>query len=246
MWSSLARLRRVIGAFIARRLAPTGALVATCGCAGASSDWTPAEHARIEGGRGPMTIVQLDLANPDPSSVLRQTALPVSPEDPELEPLLARMRATLEESGGVGLAAPQVGISRRVVLVRLGTRPVGQPTRVEIFLNPRIEWASPELDEDYEACLSVDGVGGLVRRAKRLRLVHDLVGGTRTVELAEWDARIAQHELDHLDGVLYVDKIIGALLPTAEVRRLRDEGHRKRGWIPSEPPPPPSAGPSGS
>jgi len=185
-----------------------------------------------------MAIVQLDRASDDRASVLRQRALEVSPEDPELELLVARMRATLEESGGVGLAAPQVGISRRVVLLRHGTRPVGQQTRVEAYLNPRIEWASAELDEDYEACLSVDGVGGLVQRAQRLRLVHDLPGGTRTVELVDWDARIAQHELDHLDGLLYVDKLVGELLPTDQVRKLRDEGHRKRGWIPSEPPPP--------
>lgn len=242
MWTALVQHCRRLASFASRRLAPTGAMVATCGCASASAGWSPAEHARLENGRGPMAIVQLDRASDDPASALRRRALVVSPEDPELALLVERMRATLEESGGVGLAAPQVGISRRVVLIRHGTRPVGQPTRIEAYVNPRIEWTSPELDDDYEACLSVDGVGGLVQRAKRVRLVHDLPGGTRTVELTDWDARIAQHELDHLDGVLYVDKLTGELLPTAEVRRLRDAGHRQRGWLPPEPPSPSPSG----
>jgi peptide deformylase len=186
-----------------------------------------------------MHIVSYDIHQPDPASVLRQRAEPVAPDDPELTLLLERMGATLEHAGGVGLAAPQVGISRRVILVKHGTRPTGQPTRVVAYLNPVIEWSSPETDDDYEACLSIDGVGGLVRRARRLRVSYDPVGGgpRAAADYAEWDARILQHEIDHLDGVLYVDKLAGPLLPSDEMRRLRDEGHLQRGWLPPSPGP---------
>ncbi|MBI4700198.1 MAG: peptide deformylase [Deltaproteobacteria bacterium] len=210
--------------------------LAACGCAGAAPAWSPAELALLGAGSGPMPIVKLDLARPDPASVLRQRALPVRPGEPALAPLAQRMRATLEETGGVGLAAPQVGVSRRVVLVRLGTRPAGQGTHVEIFVNPTIDWSSDETDDDYEACLSIDAVGGLVRRPRRVRLSFDAPDGDRrrTIALDDWDARIVQHELDHLEGVLFVDRLLGALLPLDEMRRRRDEGHRRRGWLPAQ------------
>jgi len=72
-------------------------------------------------------------------------------------------------------------------------------------------------------------------------LVHDRIGQsgreTTRVTLTGWDARIAQHELDHLDGVLFIDRLEGRpLLPLDEVRKLRDAGHRLRGWLPPEPP----------
>jgi peptide deformylase len=213
------------------------ALLAPCACASAPNTWrawSADELATLQADGKAMHIVSYDIHQPDPASVLRQRAAPVVPGDPELRLLLERMAATLEHAGGVGLAAPQVGISRRVILVKHGTRPTGQPTRVVAYLNPVIEWSSPETDDDYEACLSIDGVGGLVRRARRLRVSSDPVGsGARVVvDYADWDARILQHEIDHLDGVLFVDKLAGPLLPSEEMRRLRDEGHRQRGWIP--------------
>jgi peptide deformylase len=181
-----------------------------------------------------MTIVVTDPRAPDAESVLRQRAALVDPTDPGLPPLVERMRATLEDSGGVGLAAPQVGVSRRIILVRHGTRPAGQTKRVAVYLNPRVEWASEQTDEDYEGCLSLPGVGGLVPRARQLRLRYQLPGKPEelTLELVDWDARIVQHELDHLDGVLYVDRLRGELLDEAETRRLRDASHRRRGWLP--------------
>jgi peptide deformylase len=226
-------------------LAPLGALLdrvgvlalaATCSCASTRYAWSGDEVAVLSADAAAMPIVQLDPRTPEPDSVLRKKAEPVATADPELESLLRRMTATLEQAGGVGLAAPQIGISRRVVMVKHGTRPTGQPTKVVAYLNPTFEWVSSEIDDDYEACLSIDGVGGLVRRAARVRVSYDPIGGgpRQSVDYADWDARILQHELDHLDGVLFVDKLSGPLLPTEEMRRRRDEGHRKRGWIPAE------------
>ena len=145
------------------------------------------------------------------------------------------MRATLEQSGGVGLAAPQVGKAARVILIKHGTRPAGQTAVVRAYLNPTLEWSSDEAEEDYEGCLSIDGVGGPVRRAVAIRMSFEPPeGGERkTIALRDWDARIAQHELDHLDGALYVDKLAGELVSTEEARKLRDRLHRARGWIPA-------------
>jgi peptide deformylase len=183
-------------------------------------------------------VVMLPPASPDPRSVLRDRALPVDPADPDLPRLVEQMRARLEQTGGVGLAAPQVGVSRRVILVKHGTRPAGSTIRIEAYINPRLEWASSEQGDDYEACLSFDGGGGLVPRAKRVRVSFAKVGGERqTVELADWDARIMQHELDHLEGVLFLDRLRGPLLPIEEMRRCRDERHRARGWLPPLPTP---------
>ena len=76
-----------------------------------------------------------------------------------------------------------------------------------------------------------------MRRPQRVRLSFDAVlgdgGPRRTIDVSDWDARIVQHEVDHLVGLLYVDKLVGPLLPPEQMRKLRDEGHRKRGWLPS-------------
>jgi peptide deformylase len=207
-------------------------VLAAAGCSGARYQLTPEEYGRMARGKGPMPIVKLDPARPDPASVLRQRALPVSADDVDLTMLLDRMRATLAQ-GGVGLAAPQIGIPRRVVLVMHGTRPAGK-TRIEAYLNPRVEWASPEVDDDWEGCLSIDAGWGMVPRPRSVKVSYDPLGGgpRKVVELSGWDARIIQHEIDHLDGVLFIDTMKGGLVPAAEARQRRDDLHRARGWLP--------------
>ncbi len=177
-------------------------------------------------------IVQWRRPSPDPQSVLRQQALPVQPGD-DVVALLGRLRTALVQTGGVGIAAPQLGVSRRVFLIKHGTRPAGQPVVVKAYLDPEVVWHSDERQDDYEACLSVAGVGGKLPRWQKLRLRYrpESGGPPEEVELADWDARIAQHELDHLDGTLYIDRVVGELTSIAEMRRLRDEGHKARGWL---------------
>lgn len=134
------------------------------------------------------------------------------------------MRATLRESGGVGLAAPQVDISRRVALVQLqsGEKPI------LICLDPEIVRYSKETIDDYEACLSIKGYGGLVRRSAEVDVVYyDLQGKKKTIASKGWEARIFQHELDHLVGKLYLDRLIGDLLPIDEMRRRRNLRKRR-------------------
>lgn len=180
----------------------------------------------------------------DADSVLRQVATPWSDADGDIAPLLARLHATLLSSGGVGIAAPQIGVAKRVFLVKHGTRrhasePASQPPRIVAYINPQVIWASSETIEDYEACLSVNGVGGELPRALRLRIRYqaegDLHGAPREVEASDWDARIFQHELDHIDGHLYIDHVAALarpLLSIDEMRRRRDIGHHARGLLP--------------
>jgi peptide deformylase len=179
----------------------------------------------------------------EPGAVLRQVAAPWSTADGDIAPLLARMHATLLSSGGVGIAAPQIGVAKRVFLVKHGTRrqasePAGKPPYIVAYVNPQVIWASPERLEDYEACLSVKGVGGELPRALRLRIRYqaadDLWGPPREVQASDWDARIFAHELDHIDGHLYIDHLAALsrpLLSIDEMRRLRDLRHRERGLV---------------
>lgn len=195
----------------------------------------------------PLSPPSLAAANAaDPAAVLRQVATAWTAADGDIAPLIARLHATLLASGGVGIAAPQIGVPKRVFLVKHGTRrPIadagsaGRSPYVVTYVNPEVLWLSPETQEDYEACLSVSGVGGELPRALRLRLRYlaadDLAGPPREVEASDFDARIFQHELDHIDGRLYIDHLAALarpLLPIDEMRRRRDLGHRARGLLP--------------
>ncbi|MBL8635647.1 MAG: peptide deformylase [Myxococcales bacterium] len=211
-----------------RQVVGTLALLLLLGCAhGGPGQAVAADPAVTE-----KIIVQWRRQAPDPNSVLRQRALPVQPGD-DVAGLLDKLRAALWQTGGVGIAAPQLGVSRRVFLIKHFTRPAGRKVEVTAYLDPEVVWHSDETQDDYEACLSVAQVGGKLPRWQKLRLRYrpESGGPAQEVELADWDARIAQHELDHLDGTLYIDRVVGELTSIAEMRRLRDEGHRARGWI---------------
>lgn len=207
-----------------------GLLLLEVGCAHAPASTASDDAAREL--RTQKIIVQWQRSAPDPQSVLRQKAQPVQPGD-DLTGLLQKLREALLATGGVGIAAPQIGVSRRVFLVKHGTRPVGQPVTVRAYIDPEVVWRSDVMVDDYEACLSVAEVGGKLSRVSSLRLRYtpEEGGPQQQVELKDWDARIAQHELDHLDGTLYIDRVEGPLVPISEMRRLRDEAHRARGWV---------------
>lgn len=201
----------------------TGGAVLLEGCVRSGSSTrplaTPGERRLLAGARGELPIVQYQLGGTNLGSVLRQQAASARPLG---QPLLTRldrlMRASLKRSGGVGLAAPQVGLARRVALVQLQrkTRPV------LTCVDPRITRRSADRVDGYEACLSIRGVGGLVPRSRWVELTYyDLGGRQRQRRSTGWEARIFQHELDHLEGRLYVDRVAGPLLPLDEMRRRR-------------------------
>jgi len=144
---------------------------------------------------------------PDP--VLRMRAREVEEFDDDLRQLVTRMEALMEDANGVGLAANQVGVLRRVVVFRVeeGEEPV-------VAVNPRIVDSSEERVSDDEGCLSLQRVLIPVERYATITLeAQDVDGAPFRLELAGLDARVVQHELDHLDGVLILDRT------TPEARR---------------------------
>jgi peptide deformylase len=144
---------------------------------------------------------------PDP--VLRMKAKPVEDFDEELRRLIERMSGLMIEANGVGLAATQVGILRRLFVFSRG-----EEDEVIAVVNPEIVRRSDETDTDDEGCLSLQGVAIPVERALSVRLEGVDERGERVAyDLEGFPARTAQHEFDHLDGVLILDRT------TSEARR---------------------------
>jgi peptide deformylase len=137
---------------------------------------------------------------PDP--VLRLQASDVVEFDGDLEQLVERMVHLMQDARGVGLAANQVGILRRVFVIQ-----ADEEQEPRALVNPVIVERSDELDDDDEGCLSMQGVVVPVERPVRVRIeARDEQGDPVTLELEGLPARVAQHELDHLDGVLILDR----------------------------------------
>jgi peptide deformylase len=141
-----------------------------------------------------------------PHPVLLQGTEPIEQVDDELRQIVGEMRRILFELRGVGLAAPQVGIARRLMLVC----PTGQPGDEEVILNPEIlSAAGEELGE--EGCLSFPGLYGEVSRALSIRVRYrDLDFREREMLLEDFVARVFLHELDHLDGRVFIDRMTPA------------------------------------
>jgi peptide deformylase len=112
------------------------------------------------------------------------------------------MAGIMEDSLGVGLAAPQLGVSQRLLVYR-----VGPDAPVVVLANPEVEWQSDESDVLDEGCLSIPGITVDVERPLYVRVrAVDEEGEDRTVEASGLEARVIQHEIDHLDGVLILDR----------------------------------------
>jgi peptide deformylase len=143
---------------------------------------------------------------PDP--VLRMEARPVEEFDDDLQRLVARMKDLMKDANGVGLAATQVGVLRRVFVF------VPEEDRVLVLVNPELPKRGDEIDVDDEGCLSIQGVTVPVERPTTVRLEgRDEQGQEVAYDLDGMAARIAQHEFDHLDGKLMIDRT------TPEARR---------------------------
>jgi peptide deformylase len=139
--------------------------------------------------------------------LLAAVAAPVRAFDAELRALIADMDDTMRHLNGAGIAAPQIGVSARVVIFELLDNPRYPhiaPVPYTVLVNPLVTPRTAEQDEGWEGCLSVPGMRGLVPRFKRLRYQgFDQYGAPidRTVE--GFHARVVQHEVDHLDGILF-------------------------------------------
>jgi peptide deformylase len=134
--------------------------------------------------------------------VLKSRATEVDLFDDTLRAQVARMGGIMGDAMGVGLAAPQLGVSQRLLVYR-----VGQDAPLIALANPQVEWSSEDEEEAEEGCLSIPGVQLDVERPVHVRVrARDENGDERVVEASGLEARVIQHEIDHLDGVLILDR----------------------------------------
>jgi peptide deformylase len=143
--------------------------------------------------------------------LLRAVAAPVLRFDAVLAELIADMDDTMRALHGAGIAAPQIGVGARVVIFELQENPRYPhiaPVPYTVLVNPQLSILGDEQDEGWEGCLSVPGMRGLVPRFRRLRYQGCDAQGMpidRTVE--GFHARVVQHEVDHLDGILFPQRV---------------------------------------
>jgi peptide deformylase len=154
---------------------------------------------------------------PDP--VLRRKAKTVERFTPELQTLIDDMIETMREAPGVGLAAPQVGISERVIVVEYPENDEEEDAPKKLFavVNPEIKEISDETDLGVEGCLSVPGLHGEVERAVAVTVKGQTRHGQPVkIKAKGWLARIFQHEIDHLNGVVFTDRATRVWKPELE------------------------------
>jgi len=146
------------------------------------------------------------------ASILRQIAEPITDVHlPETRSMITALQTTLATSQGVGLAAPQIGLSKRLIIVasrpttRYPNAPLMAPT---VMVNPSYEIVSDEQEKDWEGCLSIPSIRALVPRYRRISIRYtNQQGETVASELEGFVARVFQHEIDHLDGRVYLDRV---------------------------------------
>ena len=149
---------------------------------------------------------------------LRIPAVPITEFDEALRDDVERMAAIMYDARGVGLAAPQIGSLRRLVVIRGGE----EDEPLLVLCNPRVVWRSEEEESDFEGCLSIGEVSVEVSRAVAVRVeAQDVEGRAFELEPEGYAARVIQHEIDHLDGILMLDRAPAEQRREA-LRELRD------------------------
>ena len=126
----------------------------------------------------------------------------------KLKKIIYDMSETMIDYNGIGLAGPQVHISKRVIIFRNPETNDGQKIKITPLINPTFKPITNEQEDDWEGCLSIPGMQGLVRRYKKIKYSgYDMEGNKIDNEAEGLHARVVQHEIDHLDGILYTDRL---------------------------------------
>jgi peptide deformylase len=144
--------------------------------------------------------------------VIRERAVKiVNIHDPQLQALIDDLFATVADEKGMGIAAPQVSESKRIIILspqpnaRYPYAPTMEPT---VMINPEILWSSSDKEKDWEGCLTVPGIRGLVPRHRTIRVRFQTRDGVALeTEYEGFFARVFQHEVDHLDGMVFLDRV---------------------------------------
>ncbi len=164
--------------------------------------------------------------------VLRQRARPLSMEEirsPAIQELIAVMQETMREAPGVGLAAPQIGCGLQLAVIEdraeylAGFSPAAlaererEPVPFHVIINPRLSVVDATPVEFFEGCLSLDGFAAIVPRARMVRVeCLNERGEPQVIQARGWYARILQHEIDHLNGTLYIDRMLSRSFMTGD------------------------------
>jgi len=141
--------------------------------------------------------------------VLRTEAAEVTVFDDNLRALVRDMFETMYHADGIGLAAPQIGLSTRIIVVDLRRQDEDDPEPQRIaIVNPVVTWESKEVEKQTEGCLSIPGLEEVVRRPAEVRVEgQDPDGNDIVIEADDLFGRALQHEIDHIDGILFVDRV---------------------------------------
>jgi peptide deformylase len=163
-----------------------------------------------------------------PEPILRRKAKPVTRFDKNLQTLIDDMIETMREAPGVGLAAPQVNVAERLIVIEYAEeddegelqenkKPTQKPKQLFVMANPEIVKASEEMVVGVEGCLSIPGLMGEVERHQALQIKGlNRYGKPMKLKVDGWLARIFQHEIDHVNGVLFTDRATRVWQPEPE------------------------------
>lgn len=145
----------------------------------------------------------------EPQPILHKAGEPILEITPDLQKLVANMRETMHNANGIGLAAPQVGQSLSLTVMEYSnTEHPADDIPFTVLINPQIIWRSGQKNVIEEGCLSIPGIYGNVKRPKKVTVQFiDLEGKQREITVDGLFARVVQHELDHLKGVLFTDYV---------------------------------------
>ncbi len=135
--------------------------------------------------------------------VLRQRAAEVKEVNEEIRKIVEDMKDTLADENGIGLAAPQIGISKRILVIDMSK---SKDSRKITLINPKVIYKSEDFTDQEEGCLSIPDVWGNVSRHRKIKIKGELLNGkTLMIDADDYFARAIQHEIDHLDGKLIID-----------------------------------------
>ena len=161
---------------------------------------------------------------PDP--ILKQVSAPVERVDDELRGLADDMLATMYNAPGIGLAAVQIGVPRRLLVVDIAKE--DEPKAPQVFVNPEVVWSSEEISEYEEGCLSIPDVFDTIRRPAQVRVSYlDREGKPHETLYDGLMATVLQHEIDHLNGILFID-YLSRLKRGTIIRKFAKQARQQR------------------
>jgi peptide deformylase len=162
-----------------------------------------------------------------PAGILKKQAKEVKEITPDLLRLIAQMEVAMEKNQGVGLAAPQINISKQIIVIKDG----GENTKNHAFFNPKIHKKSRKQETDEEGCLSLPGLFLPIKRAEGIHIsCNTKEGKSVIIEATGLASRIFQHEIDHLHGKLIIDRItpLARWKIKEELEEIKKKGRVKR------------------